>query len=65
MQKKIENIVKVNNDLTWLKDEYEAVSLRGSCPNGDVLFEAFLEWVSKNDHLLGDLIALSTKLKEL
>lgn len=65
MKEKIDNIVKVNSDLTWLKDEYEEVKLWGSCPNGDVPFESFLEWVSKNDHLLENLITLSTKLKEL
>ncbi len=50
MQDKIAIISKVKNDLDYLRSQYEPVKLWGSCPDGDVKFESFMEWLSDEDN---------------
>ena len=62
---KIEKIKDVNNNIEWLRDEYNSITLWGSCPDGDVKFEAFIEWLGKNSDNIEYMIKLAKDMDEL
>jgi hypothetical protein len=45
MKDKLKNISKVNADIKYLKDEYEKVKMWGNCPDGDLKFDALMDWL--------------------
>ena len=51
MDDKITKITKINADIEYLKDEYEKVKMWGNCPDGDLKFEALMEWLSSDDNV--------------
>ena len=51
MKDKLKNISKVNDDIKYLKDEYEKVKMWGNCPDGDLNFEALMDWLDNEDNV--------------
>lgn len=62
---KIESMKRLSKDLEYLEGEYERVALWGSCPDGDVKFDKFMEWLSENDYLVEHMIKVANDMKEL
>lgn len=65
MEDKITVLNKLNVDLDYLRDEYEAIKLWGSCPNGDVTFNKFMEWLGENEYLVDHMTKVAVKLKDI
>lgn len=65
MEDKIKALNKLNCDLDYLRDEYETIRLWGSCPDGDVKFDKFMEWLGDNDYLVEYMIKVAVKLKDI
>ena len=51
MKDKLKNISKVNDDIKYLKDEYEKVKMWGNSPDGDLKFEALMDWLDNEDNV--------------
>ena len=51
MKDKLKNISKVNDDIKYLKDEYEKVKMWGSNPDGDLKFEVLMDWLDNEDNV--------------
>ena len=45
MEDKIEVLSKLTCDLDYLREEYNAIHLSGSCPDGDVKFNTLMGWL--------------------
>lgn len=67
MDDKITKITKINADIKYLKDEYERVKMWGSCPDGDLKFEALMEWLSNDDNVytIEFMIKVSKAIKSI
>ena len=67
MKDKITKIQKINDDIKYLYDEYERVKMWGSCPDGDLKFEALMEWLSNDDNasMMEFMIKVSKDVKAI
>ena len=67
MSDKISKMKKIVTDTDYLKGEYEAVKLWGSCPDGDLKFEKLMEWLSIDDniYMIEYMIKVSKEIKEI
>ena len=65
MQDKIERIRQLDSDLKYLSGEYESIVLWGSCPDGDVKFEAMMEWLCENEHVVEHMLKVSKELEAI
>lgn len=65
MEDKIKALSKLNSDLDYLRNEYMELRLWGSCPDGDVPFNKFMEWLGENDYLVNHMTKVAVKLKEI
>lgn len=65
MEDKIKGLSKLNSDLDYLRNEYDELRLWGSCPDGDVKFNTFMEWLGEHDYLVSHMIEVAVKLKDI
>lgn len=65
MDDKIKALGKLTSDLDYLRDEYESIRIWGSCPDGDVTFNKFMDWLGDNEHLVEHMTEVAVKLKDI
>ena len=65
MKDKLAKISKINDDVKYLKDEYEKVKMWGDSPDGDLKFESLMEWLSNEDniYMIEHMIKVSKDIK--
>lgn len=67
MKDKLAKISKINDDVKYLKDEYEKVKMWGDNLDGDLKFESLMEWLSYEDniYMIEHMIKVSKDIKAL
>jgi len=63
---KVKKIMQLAEDLKYLKDEFEVNNrLYGSCPDGYVTLDKFIEYCKDNDYLLEHIIKVSKEVNNV
>jgi len=65
MKDKMKNIKNIERDLSYLRVEYNNITLWGSAPDGDVKFDSLIEWIAKNEDTVCLMLRTAKALNDI
>ena len=65
IQKKIRKIIKVENDLKYLRDMYQSMILRREEKGERIPFETLIAWLAENEEAAESMLKVAKELKEI